>query len=701
MPEEHDGSSAVTFTVAFSEEPHELGFRTMRDQIVRVEQGGATITPTKAKRAETGSNRRWNVTVEPASKADLNVSIAATTDCEADDAVCTADGRKLSNAIAATILGPPGLSVADTRVYEAPGATLDFAVTMGRASSSTVTVDYATADGTATAGEDYTAASGTLTFEPGEIAKAVSVEVIDDGHDEGEETLTLTLSNPSGGNAWLADAEAIGVIENTDAMPKAWLARFGRTVAEQVIEAAEGRFAASRNPGVEVNLAGQPLGGGSVEEIEALEDKARRDALARWLREGEEKGDGDLNNSSTLTGREVLAGTSFALTSGTPEGGFGAVWGHGATSRFDGREGDLTLEGEVESAMLGADFTRDVTTVGLMLALSRGEGTYRGEGEGEVESSLTGLYPYARVALNDRVTLWGVAGYGEGTLKLTPKDAATLETDMDLMMGAVGVRGVALEAPDEGGFELSVTSDAMAVRTSSDATSASEGGNLASASANVTRLRLGLEGAWRGWATQGGATLTPMVEIGVRHDAGDAETGFGTDIGAALAWADPGLGLMGEIRARGLLTHEAGGFRDRGVAGSLAWDPRPESSRGFSLSARQTMGASASGGMDALLGRGTLEGLAANDNGDELQQRSLELKMGYGFAVFGNRFTGTPEVGLRLSNGHREMSLGWRLALERGGPVSMELGLEATRREAANDDEEPVNALMLHTQIRW
>ena len=229
------------------------------------------------------------MTIEPLSKIDLDVSIAATTDCEAEGAVCTEDGRALSNAIAATILGPPGLSVADTRVHEAPGATLDFAVTMARASSSTVTVDYASADGTATAGEDYTAASGTLTFAPGETAKTVPVEVIDDGHDEGEETLTLTLSNPSGGNAWLADAEATGIIENTDAMPKAWLARFGRTVAEQVIEAAEGRFTAARNPGVEVNLAGQPLGGASVEEIEALEkreDAARLDALSRWLQDG-------------------------------------------------------------------------------------------------------------------------------------------------------------------------------------------------------------------------------------------------------------------------------------------------------------------------------------------------------------------------------------------------------------------------------
>ena len=192
-----------------------------------------------------------------------------------------------------------------------------------------------------------------------------------------------------------------------------------------------------------------------------------------------------------------------------------------------------------------------------------------------------------------------------------------------------------------------------------------------------------------------------MVEIGVRHDGGDAETGFGTDIGAGLAWADPRMGLMGEIRARGLLTHEAGGFRDRAISGTLAFDPRPESSRGFSLTLRQTMGASASGGMDALLGRGTLDGLAANDDGDELEQRSLKLKMGYGLGVFGDRFTGTPEVGLGLSDGHREMSLGWRLALEQAGPVSMELGLEATRREAANDAEEPVNALMLHGQFRW
>lgn len=90
------------------------------------------------------------------------------------------------------ISGPAALSVADARAAEEAEATLEFAVTLSRAASETVTVDFATADGTAAAGWDYTAVEGTLTFAPGETGKTVSVEVLDDAHDEGEETLTLT-----------------------------------------------------------------------------------------------------------------------------------------------------------------------------------------------------------------------------------------------------------------------------------------------------------------------------------------------------------------------------------------------------------------------------------------------------------------------------------------------------------------------------
>ena len=103
------------------------------------------------------------------------------------------------------------------------------------------------------------------------------------------------------------------------------------------------------------------------------------------------------------------------------------------------------------------------------------------------------------------------------------------------------------------------------------------------------------------------------------------------------------------------------------------------------------MGASSSGGADALLGRGTLEGLAANDAGSgsgasDLKSRRLELKLGYGFSAFGGRFTSTPEIGIGLTDTGRDYRLGWRLAREARDGGSLELSLKATRRESANDN---------------
>ena len=97
--------------------------------------------------------------------------------------------------------------------------------------------------------------------------------------------------------------------------------------------------------------------------------------------------------------------------------------------------------------------------------------------------------------------------------------------------------------------------------------------------------------------------------------------------------------------------------------------------------------------MDALLSRGTLAGLAANDNGslgsgdsagDVLGQGRFEMKVGYGLAAFGDRFTVTPEAGFGFSATQRDYSLGWRLTRAGSGPGSLELSMEARRREAAN-----------------
>ena len=293
------------------------------------------------------------------------------------------------------------------------------------------------------------------------------------------------------------------------------------------------------------------------------------------------------------------------------------------------------------------------------------------------------------------------------------RDGAAIRTDLELGMAAAGLRGELLDPEAGSGFRLTGKTDAMVVQTASGrGRSAAPGsgsgagsGNLAPARATVTRLRVGLEGA-RPFELGGGATLTPSLEIGVRHDGGDAETGFGLDLGAGIALSDPGRGLEAELRGRGLVSHESQGFRERGFSGALSWRQKPESDRGATLTLTQTVGGSASGGADALLSRTTLDGLAANDNGggnDDLKSRRLELKLGYGLSAFGDRFTLTPEAGVGLSDAGRDYRLGWRLVrgASGGDGGALELSFEATRRESANDDAEPEHGLGFRLTARW
>ena len=109
---------------------------------------------------------------------------------------------------------PPTILIADSEGFERAQASVDFAVTLDRASTATVTVDYSTSAGTATAGADYTATSGTVTFAPGDTAKTISVPIIDDRVEDGGETFTVTLSNPT--NATLGNRTATGTIHNND-----------------------------------------------------------------------------------------------------------------------------------------------------------------------------------------------------------------------------------------------------------------------------------------------------------------------------------------------------------------------------------------------------------------------------------------------------------------------------------------------------
>jgi chitinase len=110
----------------------------------------------------------------------------------------------------------PGLSIADVRVAEGKSGTTiaNFVVSLSAASGRRVTVSYATANGTATAGSDYTAVSGVLVFLPGEVTKTISVPIAGDTIAEPDETFTVNLSTPS--NATVTQAQGVCTIVNDD-----------------------------------------------------------------------------------------------------------------------------------------------------------------------------------------------------------------------------------------------------------------------------------------------------------------------------------------------------------------------------------------------------------------------------------------------------------------------------------------------------
>ena len=562
------------------------------------------------------------------------------------------------------------LSVNDATVTEAAGAELTFDVSLNRApvrADGTVTVDWRTRDGTATAGADYTATSGTLTFGTGEKTKTVRITVLDDAHDDDGETLELVLSNPVG--AGMDDSTATGTIHNADPMPQAWLGRFGRSLSVQVLGGVRERREAARTPNEErVTLGGRTLsfsggtecgtfsttsgkgatfgrqalplsgsaatsgaapataedkalpvpGGADAASLDAqslllagssdatgkaTSDAATSDraasnpaicgtlAAARganadilsgadgWYafdptrpqpaRRAGPVHDRGMNRSRTLSARDLLLGASFALTGEQDEaGGTLAWWGRVAESRFEGQEGRLTLDGSLTTGLVGADYARERT--GWPACCSPGQ-TLKVitvmkphlPVRVKLDASLLAGTVYGSLQATERLELWGAAGHGQGELTLTLPTGPGAKTDMDWMMAAAGARGTLLEPTATHGLMLAVVADALWTRTTSDETL----GLAAGAQADVTQLRLGIEGGWS--LSLAGGELAPTVELGLRHDGGEAETGLGVELGGGLAWHHPGWGLSFDVQGRTLITHAEDGDDRPGSLGQF------------------------------------------------------------------------------------------------------------------------------------
>ena len=589
----------------------------------------------------------------------------------------------------------PLLSVADAEAHEGEDDAITFTVTLSRPATAAVTVDYATADGTATAGEDYTATSGTLTLAAGEQTGTIDVPLLDDAIDEGEETFTLRLSNARG--ARIDDGEATGTIINSDHMPRAWTARFGRTVAVHVVDAVEARLDGASESYLQ--LAGRRLGGPAPDEQTLAQRLAPQPSL--W----EEAGSRDPAAGvpgRTMTFRDLLLGSAFHLVSNAEDETMGprlSAWGRVAASGFDGREDELSLNGTVTTATLGVDGTWRRWLTGLLLAYSEGDGsfTHANAPGGDVSSSLTSLHPYVAYTLSDRVRLWGLIGYGSGAFRLdispSPIEdgrgvgSSSLRTDLTMTMGALGIRGALLQPSQPGGLELALRSDVLWMVMDS-----ARADNLAATEAEASRLRLVLEGS-RPVALADGGSFTPSLEVGLRHDGGDADTGTGVVVGGSLRYASA-WGLSIEASLRALVAHEARDYTEWGASGALRFAPGQQG-RGLTASITPSWGAAA-GGMSRLWDQQGTAGLVPAHALAAGPAGRLDAELGYGLATFRGRGLLTPYARVALTEGpDQAWHLGTRLTLAQ----SLNFSLEATRRHRDGDGYAAPHELALRANL--
>ena len=538
----------------------------------------------------------------------------------------------------ASVQGPGALAVADAQAHEDTNAPLAFEVTLDRPASEPVTVDYATTDGTATAGEDYDAASGTLELAAGETSKTIEVTVHADTKDEGEETLTLRLSNAAG--ARIEDGEATGTIHDRDPLPKEWLARFGRTVAGQAVDAVGTRLAST--PRTHARVGGVSLEPSAApDSLETLSRQWAEPASNAWDRP---------EDARNLSHQALLSGSSFHLSS-EGAGPVFAAWGRFATEGFEADVHDTRLDGDTTTGFLGADVTGGRWLMGAAVSHSEADGSFvPGSGaasprnRSDVESTLSGVYPYARMTLSERVSLWGLAGVGHGTLTVSEAGRTPVDTDIGMNMGALGARGTMLSPSEAGGIELALRSDAFWVRMTSDETRSETAGDIADIRTDASRVRLFLE-AEREFAVRGEGTLTPSFEVGVRHDGGDAETGTGFEAGAGMRYAAEGIAIEGAVRK--LVTHEDSGYEEWGASGSVRIDPGA-SGRGVSLTLAPAFGA-ASSETERLWSLGDA-GRLSGDTGADAGSR-LEAEVGYGWRLLSTTHGMlTPYTGLSFSD---------------------------------------------------
>ena len=562
------------------------------------------------------------------------------------------------------------------------GAAAQVTVSLSDDPQRTVVIALTARNGNGATDDDYSGVPAQVTFASGQTARTFTVTATSDVDEDAGETVTLGFGElpkaVSAGNPANATITLAGESSQTrharvlrTLLPEAAAAMTDATVGtigdrlDDVVRS--GSLGSLRLAGVEM-LTPLSAHDGSPESVYwTSRDQVRNISGAQLIRGS--------SFVMTLADRARLAG---AASPGSNPGS-AAVWGSGDYRKLGGSEDALAWRGNMVSLHLGADLVALPNLVaGLALSRSVVDFDYTDRTNPRTvtrtfETDLLGVHPYASWTPAAGLGFWATGGLGWGGVGIDDSLDDLQTSTTRLLSGALGgsSRVLSVNGLVPGG------ATALYVKGEGFLTGAwaEESGRIVAQDVGVQQIRLSVEGSHqqRGlW----GSVLTPALELGLRHDSGDAAQGAGVELGGELRYVQPELGLTVEGRGRVLATHRSP-TEEWGVGGriQLAFG---SDRQGLSLSLAPSLGVAASG-THALWEYGVADGNGRGLSGSGVAGASsrLDAQADYRLLTMGGLGMLTPYGGLSLAGGdERDYRAGARLETD-----TFNLSLEGKRSE--------------------
>ncbi len=425
-----------------------------------------------------------------------------------------------------------------------------------------------------------------------------------------------------------------------------WLHRFGRSVASQAMEMIGNRVSHPYNMEDHVTVGGRDVDFGFLRGWDnpygtlAAAPFGLGPGIANSAGASGSVGRAGLASFLPMSTGALLGGSSFQVSPGSDGGA--SLWGGGEIMHFNSGDGEGFGDGEVTTAALGADYGFGPFVTGLAVTYSSGSGQFElgrpGDDDvGDVSTSLTSAFPYARLLISDRFLTWGVLGYGSGTLGIEGGGEVDPDSDITMQMAGLGMKSELIRSEVPTDLELAVRADGFIARMNS-----AEVEGRRELSTDASRMRLMLE-ASKGFG-MGAATLQPQVRVGMRQDGGEVDSGFGMEVGGGMTYLQHNGTLAIRVHGRTLVMHQEEEYEEWGLGGSISINPGG-GGQGLSLGIRPSWGSTASG-VTRLWAQGAA---GLNPGGYGYGSRRIDAEVGYGVKAWEDRGLVTPYARVVLS----------------------------------------------------